>query len=203
MGTPQTPQRRRRRRGRWPSTAPTSPAARCTWCAPRKTRDIPWTALLIGLWIPNFFYWGLNQYIVQRTLGSKSLAEGQKGIVFAAFLKLIIPFVVVIPGILAFNLFSGDLHDSAEKNIKPSKAKPRHRVDEPSWLQPDLAAICSQRRSPASLPTRPDADAAATSASTNSPPPSPRRHVTEARTLGYDYDAAFPVLVRNLIKPNP
>jgi solute:Na+ symporter, SSS family len=95
---------------------------------------IPWTALLVGLWIPNFFYWGLNQYIVQRTLGAKSLAEGQKGIVFAALLKLIIPFVVVIPGILAYNLFSGDLQ-------------------------------------------RPDGT--------------------------YDYDGAFPVLVRNLIKPYP
>ena len=75
--------------------------------------EIPWTALCIGLWIPNFFYWGLNQYITQRTLGSKSLAEGQKGVVFAAFLKLIIPFVVVIPGILAYNLFNGDLKDDA------------------------------------------------------------------------------------------
>jgi SSS family solute:Na+ symporter len=75
--------------------------------------SIPWTALLLGLWIPNFFYWGLNQYIVQRTLGSKSLAEGQKGIVFAALLKLIIPFVVVIPGILAFNLFSGEMMTAA------------------------------------------------------------------------------------------
>ena len=80
-------------------------------------REIPWTALLIGLWIPNFFYWGLNQYITQRTLGSKSLAEGQKGIVFAAFLKLIIPFIVVIPGILAFNLFHGQLkHDAVNRN---------------------------------------------------------------------------------------
>ncbi len=74
---------------------------------------IPWTALVVGLWIPNFFYWGLNQYITQRTLGSKSLAEGQKGVVFAAFLKLIIPFIVVIPGILAFNLFNGELKDDA------------------------------------------------------------------------------------------
>ena len=78
-----------------------------------KDPEIPWTALVLGLWIPNFFYWGLNQYITQRTLGSRSLAEGQKGIVFAAFLKLIIPFIVVIPGILAFNLFSADLKDDA------------------------------------------------------------------------------------------
>lgn len=55
---------------------------------PKEDTDIPWTALLIGLWIPNFFYWGLNQYIVQRTLGSKSLAEGQKGIVFCCDFKV-------------------------------------------------------------------------------------------------------------------
>ena len=78
---------------------------------PKDDPNIPWTALIIGLWIPNFFYWGLNQYIVQRTLGSKSLAEGQKGIVFAAALKLIVPFIVVIPGILCFNLYSKDLRD--------------------------------------------------------------------------------------------
>jgi len=75
--------------------------------------EVPWTALVLGLWIPNFFYWGLNQYITQRTLGSKSLAEGQRGVVFAAGLKLVIPFVVVIPGILAFNLFNDQLHQDA------------------------------------------------------------------------------------------
>lgn len=86
---------------------------------PLDDKEIPWTALVLGLWIPNFFYWGLNQYITQRTLGSKSLAEGQKGIVFAAFLKLIIPFVVVIPGILAYNLYQGDLRAAAiNKNAK-------------------------------------------------------------------------------------
>ena len=46
---------------------------------PMEDTDIPWSVLLVGLWIPNFFYWGLNQYITQRTLGSKSLAEGQMG----------------------------------------------------------------------------------------------------------------------------
>jgi len=81
--------------------------------------EVPWTALVVGLWIPNFFYWGLNQYITQRTLGSKTLSEGQRGVVFAAFLKLLIPFVVVIPGILAFNLFTSDLETAAVvKNAK-------------------------------------------------------------------------------------
>ncbi|MDO4410852.1 MAG: sodium/solute symporter [Akkermansia sp.] len=83
---------------------------------PDTDAEIPWTALCLGLWIPNFFYWGLNQYIVQRTLASKSLAEGQMGIVFAAFLKLLIPFVVIVPGILAYNLYRNDLETSAKKN---------------------------------------------------------------------------------------
>ena len=76
---------------------------------PKDDPEIPYTALIVGLWIPNFYYWGLNQYIMQRTLGAKSVAEGQKGIVFAAGMKLLIPFIIVIPGILAFNLFSGDM----------------------------------------------------------------------------------------------
>ena len=68
--------------------------------------DVPWLAVFVGgLWIPNLFYWGLNQYITQRTLGAKSLAEGQKGIFLAAWLKLLIPFIIVLPGIMAFQLY--------------------------------------------------------------------------------------------------
>jgi len=57
-----------------------------------------------GLWVANLYYWGFNQYIIQRTLAAKSLQESQKGIIFAAFLKLVIPLVVVIPGIAAFEM---------------------------------------------------------------------------------------------------
>jgi solute:Na+ symporter, SSS family len=78
---------------------------------------MPWPILLLGIWIPNFYYWGLNQYITQRILGSASLAEGQKGLVLAGFLKLIIPFVIVIPGIIAFNLFSKDMEASAGNHL--------------------------------------------------------------------------------------
>ncbi len=65
--------------------------------------DLPGIAVLIGgMWVANLYYWGFNQYIIQRTLAAKSLAEGQKGIAFAAFLKLIIPVIVVLPGIIAY-----------------------------------------------------------------------------------------------------
>ena len=70
---------------------------------------IPWTALVIGLWIPNFYYWGLNQYITQRTLAAKSLREGQMGILFAAGLKLLIPFAIVIPGIISLQLYGSQM----------------------------------------------------------------------------------------------
>ena len=65
--------------------------------------NLPGIAVLIGgLWVANLYYWGFNQYIIQRTFASKSVDEAQKGLVFAGYLKLIIPFIVVIPGIAAF-----------------------------------------------------------------------------------------------------
>ncbi|MAZ93132.1 MAG: sodium/glucose cotransporter [Lentimicrobiaceae bacterium] len=69
--------------------------------------NLPGIAVLIGgLWIANLYYWGFNQYIIQRTLAAKSLKESQRGIVFAAFLKMIIPLIVVVPGIVAWVMFS-------------------------------------------------------------------------------------------------
>ncbi len=58
--------------------------------------------LLGGMWVANLYYWGFNQYIIQRTLAAKSLKEAQKGILLAAFLKLLIPLIVVVPGIAAY-----------------------------------------------------------------------------------------------------
>ncbi len=59
------------------------------------------SVLLGGMWVMHFSYWGFNQYIIQRTLAAKSLKEGQAGIIFAAFLKLLMPVIVVLPGIAA------------------------------------------------------------------------------------------------------
>ena len=65
-------------------------------------KDLPGLSVLIGgMWIMNLSYWGFNQYIIQRTLAAKSLREAQAGIVFAAFLKLLMPLIVVLPGIAA------------------------------------------------------------------------------------------------------
>jgi len=69
--------------------------------------NLPGIAVLIGgMWVANLYYWGFNQYIIQRTLAAKSLKEAQRGIMFAAFLKLIIPLFVVVPGIIAYVMFT-------------------------------------------------------------------------------------------------
>ena len=66
-------------------------------------QNLPGIWVLIGgMWVANIYYWGFNQYIIQRTLAAKSLQEAQKGIILAAVLKLVIPFIVVIPGIAAY-----------------------------------------------------------------------------------------------------
>jgi SSS family solute:Na+ symporter len=84
-------------------------AERLHMILPAEHPILPWTALVIGLWIPNFYYWGLNQYITQRTLAAKTLHQGQLGIIFAAMLKLTIPFIVIFPGIMALQLYKDQL----------------------------------------------------------------------------------------------
>lgn len=98
--------------------------------------NLPGIAVLIGgLWVANLYYWGFNQYIIQRTLAAKSLKESQKGIMLAAFLKLIIPLFVVIPGIVAYIMFSqpegtaiidgvGDAFLKADGGVNYDKAYP-------------------------------------------------------------------------------
>lgn len=69
--------------------------------------NLPGIGVLIGgMWVANLYYWGFNQYIIQRTLAAKSLKEAQRGIAFAAFLKLIIPLFIVVPGILVYLMFT-------------------------------------------------------------------------------------------------
>jgi len=85
--------------------------------------NLPGIGVLIGgMWIANLYYWGFNQYIIQRTLAAKSLEESQKGILFAAGLKMIIPLIVVIPGIAAYVIVNdpallGSLGEAGMSNL--------------------------------------------------------------------------------------
>lgn len=91
-------------------------------------KDLPGLSVIIGaMWINNLAYWGCNQYIIQRTLGA-DLETGRKGILFAGFLKLLVPLIVVIPGIAAFVLYQHGMFQKemvdATGAVKPDHAYP-------------------------------------------------------------------------------
>ncbi len=88
--------------------------ARCLPASPEKFHlvrpwndpDLPWIGVFLGgMWLANIWYWGCNQFITQRTLAAKNVWHGQMGVVFAGFLKLLVPLLVVLPGIIAFRLY--------------------------------------------------------------------------------------------------
>src|SRR4030042_1710129 len=104
------------------------------WNHPR----MPWISVFFGgLWVQNLFYWGLNQFISQRALGAKNLQEGQKGILFGATLKILIPFIVVFPGIIAFELYGDQI-------ANPDQAYPYliQRILPAGLMGVMLAALC-------------------------------------------------------------
>lgn len=76
---------------------------------PRTHPELPWTVLVGGMWIPIFYYCGLNQFIVQRALAARSLKQGQLGVIFAAALWLLVPFAIVMPGIVSHQLYASRL----------------------------------------------------------------------------------------------
>lgn len=86
--------------------------------------NLPGIAVLVGgLWVANLYYWGFNQYIIQRTLAAKSLKESQKGIVFAAFLKMIVPLIVVVPGIIAYVMYQGEAGTATIQGVQEAFTK--------------------------------------------------------------------------------
>jgi SSS family solute:Na+ symporter len=70
---------------------------------------LPFSVLFTGMIVNQIFFWCTNQSIIQRTLGARSLAEGQKGVLLAAFFKLLGPIIIVFPGIIAFHMFKDQL----------------------------------------------------------------------------------------------
>ena len=91
-------------------------------------KELPGIAVLLGgLWVMNISYWGFNQYIIQRALAARSIGEAQKGIAFAAYLKLLMPVIVVLPGmaalVLAPNLSAPDQAYPTMMNLLPAGLK--------------------------------------------------------------------------------
>ena len=74
---------------------------------PASHDELPWTRIFFGgLWIAAISYWGCNQYIIQRALAAKNIQEAQKGLLFASFLSIIVAIIIVLPGVIASELFA-------------------------------------------------------------------------------------------------
>ncbi|MFT4666772.1 MAG: SSS family solute:Na+ symporter, partial [Gammaproteobacteria bacterium] len=76
-----------------------------------KTASVPFSTIFTGMMLVQLFYWGTNQAIIQRALAAKNLEEGQKGLLLAAFFKILGPLIVVLPGIIAYYIFQGKIDD--------------------------------------------------------------------------------------------
>jgi solute:Na+ symporter, SSS family len=74
-----------------------------------KEDSVPFGTIFTGMIFANLFYWASNQYVIQRTLGAKNLAEGQKGVLISGFYKLLVPVFMMIPGVIAFHLYGESL----------------------------------------------------------------------------------------------
>ncbi|MCF8388078.1 MAG: sodium/sugar symporter [Bacteroidales bacterium] len=93
--------------------------------------DLPGLSVLLGgMWVANLYYWGFNQYIIQRTFAAKSLKDSQRGSIFAGFLKLLIPLFVVIPGIIAYVLNAGPDGSVAAGTVDPAFLKESGVIDD-------------------------------------------------------------------------
>jgi len=69
------------------------------------TDPVPFGTIFTGMILANLFYWGTNQYVIQRTLGAQNLKEGQKGVLLSGYFKLLVPFMMMVPGVIAFHLY--------------------------------------------------------------------------------------------------
>ena len=72
-----------------------------------KTDPVPFACIFTGMLLANLFYWGTNQVLIQRALGAKNLKEGQKGVLISGLLKMMVPFLLVMPGVIAARLVPG------------------------------------------------------------------------------------------------
>jgi len=77
-----------------------------------ETDPVPFYTIFTGMMLVQLFYWGTNQQIIQRALGAKSLEEGQKGLLLASFIKILGPIIVVLPGLIAYHMYSGSLENA-------------------------------------------------------------------------------------------
>ncbi len=102
-------------------------------------KDLPGLAVIFGaMWLTNIGYWGFNQYIIQKGLAAKNLEEAKKGLIFAGFLKILIPVIVIIPGITAYVLFN---HPDMQGTLQGLSGNIERADDAYPWLLRNFAPV--------------------------------------------------------------
>ncbi len=102
-------------------------------------KDLPGVAVIFGaMWLTNLGYWGFNQYIIQKGLAAKNLKEAKRGLIFAGFLKILIPIIVIVPGITAYVLFN---HPDLQQNLEGLQGTIQVADEAYPWLLRNFAPV--------------------------------------------------------------
>ncbi len=157
--------------------------------------SLPWTGVFAGMWIVIVYYCGLNQFIVQRNLAAKTLRDGQLGVIFAGALWLLVPFAIVMPGIMAVSQFKPELAAEADK----TNTVVMERAAEADALPGAVATVLVPDEEWKAR--RPEEVAAIEALNEQRRQAAARegRETEQEVLIGYKYDAAFPVLIRRLV----
>jgi len=161
---------------------------------PADHEGLPWTGVFGGMWIVIVYYCGLNQFIVQRNLAAKTLRDGQLGVIFAGALWLLVPFAIVMPGLMASGLYKADMAAEAdERNAEVLAHYEQTKGDGEEFVlyEPDDDW---KQRFPEKAKELESYNATAEQTAEN------LHRKTEIKNLiGYKHDAAFGLLIRNLV----
>ncbi|NQT02225.1 MAG: sodium/solute symporter [Planctomycetes bacterium] len=161
---------------------------------PASHEGLPWTGVFGGMWIVLVYYCGLNQFIVQRNLAARTLRDGQLGVIFAGALWLLVPFAIVMPGLMALDLYKADMAAEADKrNAEVLTYYDQTKGDGEELVLYEGDDDWKQRFSEKAKELESN-NAVVVQTAEN------LNQKTKVKNLiGYSYDSAFPMLIRNLV----
>jgi SSS family solute:Na+ symporter len=161
---------------------------------PASHEGLPWTGVFSGMWIVLVYYCGLNQFIVQRNLAARTLRDGQLGVIFAGALWILVPFAIVMPGLMAFGLYKADMATEADKrNTEVLEHYEQTKGDDEEFVLYKADDSWKQR-----FPEK--AKELESYNNTVRQTAGELDQKTRVKNLiGYSYDSAFPMLIRNLV----
>ncbi len=161
---------------------------------PAGHEGLPWTGVFGGMWIVLVYYCGLNQFIVQRNLAARTLRDGQLGVIFAGALWLLVPFAIVMPGLMALGLYKADMAVEADKrNAEVLTYYEQTKGDGEEFVLYEFDDSWKQRF-PEKTKELESYNTIVVQTAEN------LNQKTKVKNLiGYSYDSAFPMLIRNLV----